>query len=286
MKKYVILMSKSIINAQIFQFYRWRLSQISEKYHEDDLSNPAVVFSPHFDDETLGCGGTILKKKKSRADIKLVFMTDGSKSHKKLISEEKLKKIRENEALAASRSLGLDSRDVYLLKFEETKLIEHKDSAIERVKEILLSQEPHEIFIPYFKEPSLWNKDHLATNRIVINALQILGMKVIIYEYPIWFWYHWPWVNTRVRVLKKSPKEWLHFIKFNPVVGLRLLRYLRCSVYIGDILEQKRTVLDHYKSQMTRLIPDARWATLPNFSNGEFLECFFQDHEIFRRYIL
>jgi len=278
----VILMIRSLINFQIYKFYKWRLNHINEKYNEDDLDTSAIVFSPHFDDETLGCGGTILKKKMAKADIKLVFMTDGSKSHSNLISEEKLKKIRKNEALAASCLLGLDSQDIYFLKFEDTKLIEHEGSAIETIKEILLAQEPHEIFIPYFKEPSLWNEDHIATNRIVIKALKILGMKVIIYEYPIWFWYHWPWVNT----IKKSLKEWVYFLKFNPVYGFYFLRYLRCSVYIGDIMEQKRTVLNQYKSQMTRLIPDTRWETLPNFSNGKFLECFFQDHEIFRRHIL
>ena len=41
---------------------------------------------------------------------------------------------------------------------------------------------------------------------------------------------------------------------------------------------------DRYASQMTRLLPDRRWTTLGNVAGGEFLERFFQEHEIFRRY--
>ena len=275
-------MSRSFIKTQIRQFYRRILSRILDEYHEDELIRSAVVFSPHFDDETLGCGGTILKKKRAEADIKLVFMTDGSKSHRHLISEEKLKVIRASEALAASQSLGLDSCDIFLLKFEETKLSEHMNSAIERVKKILLYQKPDEIFIPYYKEPSLWSEDHLATNRIVISALQILGIKAVIYEYPIWFWCYWPWANTPTN----SRKELLHVLSMNLVSGLYLLRDFRCSFYIGDVLELKRAALDQYKSQMTRLIPDPSWRTLSDVSNGEFLECFFQEQEIFHRYTL
>jgi LmbE family N-acetylglucosaminyl deacetylase len=47
-----------------------------------------VVFSPHPDDETLGCGSTIIKKKRLGADVTIVFMTDGSKSHPHFIFRE------------------------------------------------------------------------------------------------------------------------------------------------------------------------------------------------------
>lgn len=268
------------LKAQSRQFYRWILRHISNEYHEDHLRQTAVVFSPHFDDETLGCGGTILKKKKAGADVKIVFMTDGGKSHRHLISENELKAIRESEGLAASRSLGLSACDIYFLEFEEKKLSEHLDAATNRVTEILLQQQPGEIFVPYYKEPLLWSEDHLATNRIVLSALQMCRRKTIVYEYPIWFWQHWPWASVPIR----SHRELLRVLKKSCASGLRLLRDFRCSVYIGDVLELKRNALNQYKSQMTHFIPDPRWAMLGDVSNGEFLECFFQEHEVFRRY--
>lgn len=63
------------------------MSELDEK----DLERTATVFSPHSDDETLGCGGTIIKKKRAGAKVKIVFIPDGRKSHSHLISEDELK---------------------------------------------------------------------------------------------------------------------------------------------------------------------------------------------------
>jgi len=247
---------------------------------ENDLERSAVVFAPHPDDETLGCGGTIIKKKRAGADVNIVFMTDGRRSHRQFISEDELKAIRANESLAACRMLGVKESDIVFLKFEDGALSRNQDTAIHSVTEILLRQQPEQIFIPYSKEPSLWSEDHLATNRIVTSALQIYMNKAVILEYPIWFWWHWPWVSVPI----SCRWEMLAVLKNSVVSGLRLLRDFRCSVYIGDVLELKRAALDQHRSQMTRLIPDSRWPILGDISGGEFLACFFQEHESFRCY--
>jgi LmbE family N-acetylglucosaminyl deacetylase len=258
------------------------MNHFMSKYAETNLSRSAIVFSPHPDDETLGCGGTIIKKKRSGTDVTIVFMTDGRRSHEHLISGDELKSIRAEEALAASQALGLEENEIVFLEFEDGKLNDNQISAINRVKEILLLQQPNEVFIPYYKEPLSWSKDHLATNRIVVSALQIYGKKVFVYEYPIGFWCHWPWiVNVPISSLWKKMDD----LKKGLVSGLSLLKDFRCSVCIEDVLELKRVALDQYRSQMTRLIPDPRWSTLSDAWDGEFLECFFQDHEVFRRYV-
>jgi len=246
---------------------------------EKDLKRAATVFSPHPDDETLGCGGTIIKKKRAGAEVKIFFMTDGRKSHPHLISEKKLKCIRASEALAASQTLGLKKNDVAFLEYEDGELSKNQDSAIHKVIEILRLQQPDEIFIPYKRETF---SDHIATNRIVVSALQMYKKKVTIYQYPVWFWNHLPWVSMPM----STPKKILSALKQSLISGLSLLKDFRCSVYIGDVLQLKRTTLDQYKSQMTQLYPDPRWQTLGDVSNGEFLECFFQEHEIFHQHIL
>ncbi|MEM2915560.1 MAG: PIG-L deacetylase family protein [Candidatus Bathyarchaeia archaeon] len=250
---------------------------------ESDLVRPAVVFSPHPDDETLGCGGTIIRKRRMGAEVTIVFMTDGSRSHRHLISEEELKSIREREALAASLVLGVDEKDLIFLEFKNGKLDENRELAISKVTDILTDRKPEEVFIPYYKEPSSWSEDHSATNRIVISSLQIYGKRVIIYEYPIGFWCHWPWVSRRQI---RSRREVLNVLKECFSSGLSMLKDFRHSVNIEEVLEIKHAALDQYKSQMTRLISDPQWQTLPNFSNGEFLACFFQPREIFRKYAL
>jgi LmbE family N-acetylglucosaminyl deacetylase len=275
-------MGKLWITQKVCQLYRTVLINNCSKYEQKDFKRSAIVFSPHFDDETLGCGGIVFKKKRVGADVKIVFMTDGSKSHKNLISEDELRVIRKSEGLACAQLLGLNKNDVLCLDFEETKLKKLKDFAIAQVKQIIDEHKPEEIFIPYSREPLLWSEDHLATTTIVKSALQLYPEDLIIYEYPIWFWFHWPWVELLTR------KEPLKSIIFKNTLaygfGLRLLQDFQCSVYIGDILEHKHAALSEHKSQMSRLLPDSNWSILSDVSNGEFLKCFFQEHEIFRRY--
>jgi LmbE family N-acetylglucosaminyl deacetylase len=277
-------MGKSAIANKVSQLYKKILINNCSEYDRKDLDKSAIVFSPHFDDETLGCGGIIFKKKQAGADVKIVFMTDGSKSHKHLISEDELRTIRQNEGVACAQVLGLKQEDVLCLKLEETKLKDLEEAAIERVRQILDEQKPEEIFIPYSREPLLWSEDHLATTRIIKSALQFYTKDAIVYEYPIWFWFHWPWVELF------APKEPLRSVILKNTIdyrfGLRLLQDFRCSVYIGDILENKRAALEQHKSQMTRLLPKSNWSTLGDVSNGDFLKCFFQEHEVFQRYHL
>ena len=250
---------------------------ICTEYPEDNMKKSTIVFSPHFDDETLGCGGTIIKKKRAGADVKIVFMTDGSKSHNYLMAEDRLKAIRKSESLTVSSSLGLAENDVFFLDFEETKLSDHTSSAVNKVIEILSSQQPDEVFIPYRRDPTLWSLDHLSTNRIVMSALQENSKKATVYEYPIWMWYHQLFLSA----LMSNPKKIFDSLKNRLVSGLNLLKDFRSSVYIGDVLKRKRRTLDLYKSQMSRLVPDSSWQTLADVSNGQFLKCFFQNYEIF-----
>jgi LmbE family N-acetylglucosaminyl deacetylase len=260
---------------------------INSEYKYDNLSKSAIVFSPHFDDETLGCGGTIIKKKKAGADVKIVFMTDGSKSHRIWFDEDELRAIRTREALAACQSLGLGPNDVFFLGFKDSKLNEYTQSAITKVLKILQRQQPDEIFIPYYKEPPSWSRDHLATNSIVLSAAQVYGREVAVYEYPIGFWLNCLWA-----ISVPANNHYIHVHTFlgdwkrNLLSSLSLLVDFRCYIYIGDALERKRGALDQYKSQMTRLVPHPHYTILGDVLNGEFLKFFFQEYEIFRRYVL
>jgi len=61
------------------------------------LRRPALIVAPHQDDETLGCGGTIALKRRAGAEVCIVFLTDGSRSHPAM-EREKLARIREDAA--------------------------------------------------------------------------------------------------------------------------------------------------------------------------------------------
>jgi len=261
------------------QFYRRAMDRATREVHREDLARSAIVFSPHPDDETLGCGGTIIKKIRAGADVTIVFMTDGHQSHAHVIPSHEFKSIRTSEALAASRVLGVGESRVVFLEFKDGELSMNRDVAIPQVVEMLQRQRPDQVFIPYRGETP---PDHVATNRIVVSALRRWGGAVTVYEYPIWFWRQWPWVSVPLAVRRET----FATLKSSIVagLGLRLLWDFRCSVCVEDVLELKRVALNQHESQMTRLIPDSDWATLDDVWNGEFLLCLFQDREIFHRY--
>lgn len=259
------------------RFYRLAMNCLVSSLEEADLKRPAIVFAPHPDDETLGCGGTIIKKRRTGADVQIVFMADGSYTSYDLVSADELRSTRSEEALAASRLLGVEESDVIFLGFEDGKLDENLDAATDRVVEILAREQPLEIFVPYHQDRDPLS-DHLAANTIVVSALQVLGQRVMVYEYPVWFWYRfWPWtgrLRTSRLLVKSLGSCW------------SLLRDFRHSVYTGDVLELKRAALDQHRSQMTRLVNDPRWPILSDVSDAEFLESFFQEYELFYRYRL
>ena len=239
------------------------------------LSRAAIVFAPHPDDETLGCGGTILKKRAAGATVTTVFMTDGRRSHRHLMTEDELAAIRSAEARAASRALGV--QDSVLLGFPDTGLTAAQAEAVPRVAAILAEREPDEVYVPYYREPPA---DHVATRDIVLAALREVARPVTVYEYPVWFWDSWPW-TPMPRGRDRIRRYW----RQSGTATLGLLRgELRWAVPVGDVLEGKRAALELHASQMRPLRPDVKWPVLADVANGEWLARFFQPEERFYRY--
>jgi LmbE family N-acetylglucosaminyl deacetylase len=257
--------------------YRTFLCRAARLVPARELSRRAVVFSPHPDDEVLGCGGTILKKRAVGAPVHLVYMTDGGASTT-LIPRSDLIAMRKAEATSAACALGVDS--VEFLDFPDGQLHDHVEAATDRICEILRREVPQEIYIPYRHEPVRQAADHRTTTSIVWAALERLAMKAIVREYPVWFWYHWPWVNFRQTT---APLKTRHVIKNSALAafGLQAVFGLNSAVDISDVQAKKRAALAHHKSQMERLIEDPHWVTLPQLSDGQFLGCFYQDFEFF-----
>jgi LmbE family N-acetylglucosaminyl deacetylase len=255
----------------------WRLLKLfGIPIPTQDFAKSAIVFSPHPDDETLGCGGTIVRKKRVGAAVKVVYMTDGSLSHRRFLSANELRKMRRREALAATQVLGVGSEDVIFLDFEDHRLGDRKIEAAEAVAEILTTGFYDEVFVPCARDGI---PDHVATNEIVVKAVKELAREIVIYEYPIWFWRHWPWTSF----VLDSRSDILREIVTAICSWIVLLRDFHWLVPIDDVLALKREALAQHCSQMTRVIPDVNWPILADVSRGEFIECFFRDHEIFAR---
>jgi LmbE family N-acetylglucosaminyl deacetylase len=270
----------SFLESQFRRSLRFLLRGVmrcrTKEWPAGDLGRSAIVFAPHQDDEALGCGGTIIQKRRARADVKIVFVTDGSMSHPALMPPEQMRAIRAEEAVAAAKVLGVERPDVIFLDFKDGQLTQNQEPAVEKVAEILRRERPAEVFIPYYADGP---QDHWATTRIVLAALEASRHEATVYEYLIWYWCQWPWTG-----LPGSRWEILRDLKAGLAANGRLLRDFRCFVRIGDVLDLKREALDRHASQVKRYRPDTQWFTLGDVWNGEFLDCFFQKREIFYRH--
>jgi LmbE family N-acetylglucosaminyl deacetylase len=263
------------------RIFRARLSgllhALGQEIDRGELGDPCIVFSPHPDDESLGCGGTIVQKKRVGANATVVFMTDGSASHRRFISEQRLKIMRRDEAISACEILGVEAANVVFLDFKDGQLGACHHAAVQKVSAILRQHVAEQIFIPYSNDAT---PDHQATHAIVLAALRESRKSVVVYEYPVWFWAHWPWVSVPIA----SPSQVIQQTMSSLSSWIRLLKDFRCFVPITEVMEQKRTALKQHRSQTTRLLPDFRWPVLSDVADGEFLACFFQEHEVFYRY--
>ena len=241
-----------------------------------DPTRPAVVFSPHFDDETLGCGGSIILKRRAGAEVVVVFMTDGSRSHANLMPAAELARLRQAEGREACNAMGIDASSVKMLLYPEGSLALHAEDATRRVAEMLKVVRPEEIYLPYRGDV---NSDHVATNSIVLSAADRVGRPFILLEYPVWFWKRWPWMmlpasgrRLRLRMLEQSIRSGF---------GLPELLRFRRWVPIAGVLQEKLSALRCYRTQTTRLREG--WPILSDVSSGEWLELFFRPYEIFRQ---
>jgi LmbE family N-acetylglucosaminyl deacetylase len=144
-----------------------------------------IVFAPHQDDETLACGGTMAKRIDQGYEVSVVYMTDGRYGLPDISSEpspEELVKIREEEAINAMGVLGVKSSNLFFLRNEDTKLEICKCEAERNVIKILKRICPNEV---YFPSESDFHKDHLATNKIIEDALVKLDYFPNEYKYNI-----------------------------------------------------------------------------------------------------
>jgi LmbE family N-acetylglucosaminyl deacetylase len=222
-----------------------------------------IVFSPHPDDETFGCGGTIAKKISEGYEVMIVVMTDGRHSLSARLgimsnpTPEEVKEIRKDEIRSATKILGVPEENLLFLDFIDGALEKAEKEAYKKVVEIL--KESHsavEVYYPYEKDCHL---DHQVTNRIVKNAIRELGIKTKEYRYSI--------VRIHARV---GPLIDVFFNLFKR----NMVRFDVCK-----FLSLKKAAISEYKSEIS--IISCKQVTPLNGNFKQYLkkeETFFVDH--------
>jgi LmbE family N-acetylglucosaminyl deacetylase len=198
------------------------------------LVDKIIVFAPHPDDETLGCGGTILKKASEGFEIVIVVMTDGRHSLSQnfgIVSNptpSELTWIRKKELFEAAQVLNVPEGNLRFFDFEDGTLAKHMAEASKKVVEIIDQLKPVEVYFPYEKDS---NKDHQAAGRIIIDSLKTIGLSTQQYQYSI--------AQT--------------FSRIGPFVAV-VLNYLLHNLVFVDVSQfvgKKEAAIREYRSQTT-----------------------------------
>ena len=105
------------------------------------MKNKILVITVHPDDETLGCGGTLLKSKVNGNEIHWLICTTIDKNHSYY-------ETREREIKEVSKMYGFDS--VHNLRLETTKVDEYSlNDLIGKISNVINVVKPNTIYLPF-----------------------------------------------------------------------------------------------------------------------------------------
>jgi LmbE family N-acetylglucosaminyl deacetylase len=147
-----------------------------------------LVVAPHPDDDAIGCGGTLVRLAASGARISVTYVTDGSASHRnsRRFPPLILRDVREREARAALRELGVRARPQFL-RAPDSGLTDLDAAQRERLVAALarriVALRAQVIFSPWPRDP---HADHVATATLLRAACDESGRRPAVYFYGVW----------------------------------------------------------------------------------------------------
>ncbi len=151
----------------------------------------ALIISPHFDDEILGCGGLIQRILARGGEVKIIYLSDAAGRaetrwlKKKWCVDEfdsqEINKERKQESIGAARILGLKEKDLFFLDFPEDRLLrEYRSEIIAILKKTFSAEEPQLVLTCHQREGNL---HHCFCFRVTKQAWK--GLKIRLWQYPV-----------------------------------------------------------------------------------------------------
>lgn len=198
-----------------------------------------LVFTPHPDDDTWGCGGTLAMLAKNGNQIKIVIYTNDDKGSFDLeMTSERLARIRKAEEEAAVEALGIPKSAVQWMGYHDGELeYAHPRDLVERTAAIIREFRPDVLFSV---DPGEWyERWHKSDHRMAaFNTLdgvraaefhlyfpnQLLEQGLKPYRVPLMLlFYSVPqeenyWVNIDAVMDKKIEAYSKHVSQFEPSI--------------------------------------------------------------------
>ncbi len=180
-----------------------------------------LVFAPHPDDEIIGCGGSIAKQVEKGNKVSIVYLTSGESGSQKF-SKSEFRKIREREAKAVAKVLGV--KKLFFLR-EPDGYLEYNKRNLIKITNLIRKNKPQVIYLPHQND---FHADHQQTYRLVSQSI---------------FRASGPWFQE----CKEKP----HSVKI--VLGYEVWTPIQNASYVEDItkyLDLKIKALQQYYSQI------------------------------------
>lgn len=177
-----------------------------------------LILAPHVDDETIGCGGAILKYKGLGKDLSVCYLTKSQKRGSKSSSQD-IEAERRDEAYQLAKEVGIPKEKLFFLSGEDGNLINSpiEDEFLETIRLV----KPDTIFLPVFLDTHV---DHYASSIKLLEAYRskpdlFEGIEIFLYE-------------------SQSP--------ISPIYSNKILN-------ISDVFDRKLQLLKVFKSQRINL---------------------------------
>ena len=126
------------------------------------------MFSPHPDDDVIGCGGSIINHVEKGNTVGVVYITSGDIGSLDFAPEEVLC-IREKEARKASQLLGVS--EIHFLRNQDGLLCYTRENII-WITSLLRLFRPDIVYIPHKNDE---HRDHRIVHDLVIEACSWAG---------------------------------------------------------------------------------------------------------------
>lgn len=140
-----------------------------------------LVIAPHPDDETIGCGGLLLRHAAAGDRLTAVFLTSGELGLKHL-PRDQARALREKEARQAARILNIST--LHFLRVADWSVGDAVPATARRLAPILRQEFPRIIYVPH---PEEWHPDHRAALPVLRAALKTARTSVEeIRAYEVW----------------------------------------------------------------------------------------------------
>ena len=139
-------------------------------------SGKVLVLSPHPDDEAIGMGGALSMHLGNQDSVTVLYMTNGRGAG---ASNGDLIDIRRKEAESVAEEYNIKQ---IFWDFEDTCLT-NDNATVSAMAKVLEEIKPTVVYVPSFFDHHF---DHFSANKILVDALKKISVKLTIMGYEVW----------------------------------------------------------------------------------------------------